>query len=82
MPYKPLSKKTFEQYIKSVDWKLEKGKIDWNLYDAKGNFVCSVIIAHGKNTKSEVTARSVDKTKKAFEERKLTWPPNLKSKQN
>lgn len=80
MPFKPLTRSTFEAYIKFVGWQLEKGAVDWNLYDAKGDFICSVIIAHGKKTKSEITAFSVYKTKKAFEERGLAWPPNLKSK--
>jgi len=56
MPYKPLSIKQYERYIKSAKWKLEKGKVDWNLYNANGDFICSIIIAHGKKTKSEVTA--------------------------
>ena len=80
MPYKPLPTKTYEKYIQSVGWTLEKGGIDWNLYTNNGEFVCSIIISHGKNTKSEVTAFSVHKTKKAFEEREIKWPPNLKSK--
>ena len=75
MTYKPLSIKQYEKFIKIAKWKLEKGKIDWNLYNANGEFICSIIIAHGKNTKSEVTALSVNKTKKAFEERGLPWPP-------
>lgn len=75
MPYKPLSIKQYEKFIKSVRWKLEKGKIDWNLYNENDDFICSIIIAHGKNAKSEVTAFSVNKTKKAFEERGLLWPP-------
>jgi len=76
MPFKPLAVKQFEKYIKIVGWKLEKGSIDWNLYNVKGDFICSIIISHGKNTKSEVTAFSAHKIKKAFEERGLTWPPN------
>ena len=70
-----MSIKQYERFIKIANWKLEKGKIDWNLYNANGDFICSIIIAHGKNTKSEVTALSVNKTKKAFLERGLLWPP-------
>lgn len=33
MVYKPLDKRTFLRYIKMVGWSLEKGGIDWNLYD-------------------------------------------------
>jgi hypothetical protein len=80
MPYKPMSQKDFKKYIEMVGWQLEKGAIDWNLYNEKGDFVCSIIIAHGKKTKTEVTAFSVHKTKKSFEERGLKWPPNQKSK--
>lgn len=65
---------TFEKLIKPVNWKLEKGKIDWNFYNEKGDFVCSVIISHGKKAKSEITAFSVHKVKKSFKERGLTWP--------
>ena len=78
MPYKPMSIKQFEKYIKIVGWKFTKGSIDWNLYDEKGCLICSFIISHGKNTKSEVTAFSIHKIKKAFNERGLKWPPNLK----
>lgn len=78
MPFKPLPIKQFQRFITAVGWKLEKGKIDWNLYNEKGDFICSLILAHGKNTTSEVTAFSVHKTMKAFKERGLKWPPNLK----
>lgn len=37
-------------------------------------------IAHGKNTKREVVAHSVHKTKKKFEERGLQWPPKKSPK--
>jgi len=80
MPFKPISPKIFEKYIEAVGWRLEKGSIDWNLYNENDCFVCSIIISHGKSIKSEVTAFSVHKVKKAFEERGLKWPPNLKSK--
>lgn len=80
MPFKPLAIKLFEKFIEIAGWKLEKGSIDWNLYNENGDFICSIIIAHGKNAKSEVTAFSIHKTKKAFEERGIKWPPNLKSK--
>lgn len=79
MTYKPLSVSKYEQYIKLVGWTLEKGKIDWNLYDEKGNFICAIKIAHGKNTKKEVVAISVKKTEIAFKKKGLVWPP-LKKK--
>lgn len=56
MPYKPLPVKKFEQLIQAIGWRLEKGKIDYNLYDENDIFVCSIIVAHGKRAKSEVTA--------------------------
>jgi len=80
MPFKPMAVNLFEQYIKFIHWRLEKGSVDWNLCDHEGRFICSVIIAHGKKTKTEVTAFSVHKVKKAVEERGIKWPPNLKSK--
>ena len=80
MVYKPLDRKRFLQYIKSVGWNLEKGGIDWNLYDEKNVFLCSIKIAHGKNTREEVIANSVDKVKKIFKEREWSWPPKKKKK--
>jgi len=42
MPYKPMPFRTFQQYLKCVSWSLEKGSIDYNLYDDKGHFICSI----------------------------------------
>ena len=78
MVYKPLEKRIFLHYLKLVDWSLEKGGIDWNLYDENNVFLCAVKIAHGKNTKEEVVAYSVNKVKKIFNERGLSWPPTKK----
>lgn len=79
MAYKPLPVSKYEQYINLVGWALEKGKIDWNLYDEYGCFICTIKIAHGKNTKREIVAMSVKKTEVAFKKRGLIWPP-LKKK--
>ena len=79
MPYKPFAVSKYEQYIKLAGWTLEKGKIDWNLYDEHGDFICAIKIAHGKNTKREVVAISVKKTEVAFKKKGLLWPP-LKKK--
>lgn len=79
MAYKPLPVSKYEQCIKLAGWTLEKGKIDWNLYDEYGNFICAIKIAHGKNTKREVVAISVKKTEVAFKKKGLVWPP-LKKK--
>jgi hypothetical protein len=78
MPYKPLPLKTFLSYIRIVGWKLEKGGIDWNLYNDKDQFVCSIIIAHGKRTKEEVVAYSVHKVERVFKMKGLLWPPKKK----
>jgi len=80
MVYKPLDKKIFLRYIKLIGWSLEKGGIDWNLYDQNGDFLCSIKIAHGKNTKEEVVAYSINKTEKIFKEKGLLWPPKKKKK--
>ncbi len=50
------------------------------LYDENNVFLCSIKIAHGKNTKEEVVANSVDKVKKIFKEREWLWPPKKKKK--
>lgn len=78
MPFKPMPEKEFRQYIQFVGWKLQKGGVDWNLYDDKGNFICAIAIAHGKKTEKGVKAYSVDKTKKAFKNKGLQWPPKKK----
>jgi hypothetical protein len=51
MPYKPMSVKDFQRHIRNAGWKLSKDKIDWNLYSESDYFICSIKIAHGKNTK-------------------------------
>jgi hypothetical protein len=81
MPYKPMSLRTYLRYLKAVGWTLEKGGIDYNLYNENGGLVCSVKVSHGKNTTSnEVVAHSVNKTEKAFIERGFSWPPSKKKK--
>ncbi len=78
MTYKLLTVRKYMQLIKLAAWYLEKGKIDFNLYDENKNFICSIKIAHGKNTSEEVVAHSVKKTKDVFSERGLKWPPTKK----
>ena len=82
MPFKPISQRNFEQYLKMVGWNLEKGGIDWNLYDENGCFVCSIKISHGSRTNHEVTAVSVKKVECAFKKRDFVWPPQKKLKKN
>lgn len=80
MVYKPLDQRIFLRYIKLVGWSLKKGGIDWNLYDENDVFLCSIKIAHGKHTKEEVVAHSVNKVEKIFKERGWPWPPSKKKK--
>ena len=78
MSYKPMTVKVYNAHIKKVGWKLEKGSIDWNLYNEKDEFLCSVKITHGKGKKQEIDARSVKKTEREFKERGWLWPPKKK----
>lgn len=76
MPFKPMPLRIFQKYLRLVNWKLEKGSIDHNLYDEFDNLVCSIKVSHGKNTKSnEVVAQSVRKVEKEFKKRGDIWPP-------
>jgi hypothetical protein len=78
MPYKPLDEKTYRKYLKIAGWHLTKGGIDYKLLDANGTFICAIKIAHGKKTKQEVIAYSVQKTEQEFKKRGLLWPPQKK----
>lgn len=78
MPYKPLSQKRYLQYIKTLGWKLVKGGIDWKLYDENNTFLCTIILSHGKKTKEEVVAYSVQQTERLCKQRGLQWPPKKK----
>lgn len=78
MPFKPMPPNVYKDYIKTVGWKLEKGKMDWNLYDTDGHFVCTIKISHGSRTKEEVIAPCVKKTEQEFKKRGLIWPPRKK----
>lgn len=78
MVFRPLEEKTYRKYLKIAGWSLKKGSIDYKLYDDKDHFVCAIKISHGKKTKEEVIALSVQKTAREFKERGLTWPPKKK----
>lgn len=78
MVFKPLDEKIYLKYLKIAGWSLRKGSIDHKLYDDKNQFVCAIKISHGKNTKEEVVAMSVQKTAREFKERGLVWPPRKK----
>jgi len=79
MPFKPMPVKKYLQYIRIVNWKLEKGSIDWKLFNEDDKLICTIMISHGKKTNEEVTAYCVQKTEKAFKEAGLSWPPRKKS---
>lgn len=78
MAYKPMEESDYLAFLKIVKWHLEKGGIDYNLYDDKSIFVCTIKISHSKGKKREITNHSVHKTKQKFKERGLTWPPTKK----
>ena len=78
MVFKPLSPSAFIRHLKMVGWSLEKGSIDWNLYNENGKFVCTIQISHSSKAKTEVTARSVRKVEREFKERGWVWPPQKK----
>jgi hypothetical protein len=75
---KPMEEADFRKYIKQIGWCLEKGKIDYNLYNGEGKLLGSIKISHGKNKKREICAGSVRKTQKLCEERGIVWPPRKK----
>ena len=69
MPFKPMPKRKFQKWIQGFGWTLKKGKIDWNVYDENGIFVCSVVVQHpGENN---VIAHSVKKVETELRERGL-----------
>lgn len=78
MPFKPIPEKLYLKYLSIAKWKLEKGSIDWKLYDEEGAFVCSIKISHGKGQKKQVVAHSVKKTEFHFQQKGLSWPPKKK----
>jgi hypothetical protein len=79
MPFKPMPLRVFLKYIDVVDWKLERGSSDHNLYDDNNCFVCSIKVTHGKNTKAnDIAAISIKKVEREFKKRGLVWPPRKK----
>lgn len=80
MSFKPMDEKTYRAYLKMVGWCLIKGSIDYKLYDENDNFICSIKISHGKHSKQEVVAHSVNKTEQQFCKRGWSWPPQKKLK--
>lgn len=78
MSFRPLDERTYRRYIEQVGWKLERGSIDYKLYDDTGRFLCAIKIAHGKRSEKGVVAYSVQKTKNEFKKRGWQWPPKEK----
>ena len=74
---KPIPEHLFNRYLRILGWRLEKGGIDYNLYNGD-HFLCSIKIIHSKGKKREVSPSSVQKTKKLCEEKGLQWPPKKK----
>lgn len=75
---KPIPEHVFYRHLKEIGWPMTKGHIDYNLYDEKGIWLCTVQIAHGGGRKREVTARSVHKVEKICKQRGIQWPPRKK----
>ncbi len=74
-----MEERDYRRLIKIVGWSLSKSGFDYSLCDENGNYVCSIKITHGKNTKGgEVIALCVRKTEKAFKKRGMKWPPKKK----
>lgn len=72
---KPLEERKYIGYLKIVGWTLEKGGIDYNLYDENGNFLCTIKIIHAKGRKREVSPSSVRRIELELKERGWPWPP-------
>jgi len=75
---KPIPEHQYLKYLRILGWRLEKGSMDYNLYNGKGQFLCSIKIGHAKGKKREVVAESIRKTTKFCEKEGLTWPPKKK----
>lgn len=69
MAFKPVPSKKFAKWVKSLGWSIEKGGIDWHVYDENGNYVCTVVLQHpGENV---VKATSVKNFQMHLKERDL-----------
>jgi hypothetical protein len=74
---KPIPEQLFKRYLKILGFRLEKGGIDYNLYEGK-HFLCAIKIMHGKGKKREISSDSVRKIEKICEKMGLEWPPKKK----
>ena len=80
MAFKPMDESVYLKYLRMVGWRIEKGSIDYKLFNEEDEFLCAIKIAHGKNSKQEVVAFSVQKTEREFKKRSWQWPPQKKLK--
>ena len=74
---KPIPEQLFRKYLKTLGLRLEKGSIDYNLYEGE-HFLCAIKIMHGKGKKREVSPDSVRKTEKICVKMRKEWPPKKK----
>ncbi len=74
---KPIPEHLYLRYLRILGLRLEKGGIDYNLYQAD-HLLCAIKIMHGKGKKREVSPAGVRKTEKICEELGLEWPPKKK----
>lgn len=78
MAYKPMDERVYRRFLRIVGWRLEKGGIDYNLFDEKDVWLCAIKISHGKKSDKGVVASSVRKTENLFKKRGWKWPPEKK----
>ncbi len=46
-----MDESVYVKYLKMVAWRIEKGSIDYKLFNEKDEFLCTIKIAHGKKDK-------------------------------
>lgn len=74
---KPIPEHLFNKYLKILGLHMEKGHIDYNLYEGK-HFLCAIKVMHSKGKKREISPNSVRKTEKICKKMGLEWPPQKK----
>lgn len=77
MPFNPIKRRDFEKRIREFGWYLEKGSIDWKLYDENKKFICAIKITHPGN---ESIPMHINKVKKLCKERGLIWEEKITKK--
>ena len=77
MPFSPMKRRDFEKIIRELGWYLEKGSIDWKLYDENTNFICAIKITHPGN---EIIPMHIHKVQKMCKERGLIWDKKSQKK--